>query len=367
MGEFLTPAGVFADRVLGGAPALNAFPFPAAFFIMAFGESCAIESELRMSAIRYGEPIRCAWGRMVAILFRPFRLSKWMGMGFTAWLAGLMQGGCNINVPSRLIERSWSSEEAMAFLREYALVILAVVLLGLLLAMVVGTLLLWLSARGKFMFLDNALGDRAEIKAPWAQFRPQGNSLFAWWLVFWSVALLAILLVAGLGGGCWVPWLRHKQALGLAVGGSVVAGLVMLVLLLALGYIQLFLEDFVIPLMLAQETTARQAWRRFGALFAEQPGAFLLYGLVKFGLSLGVTLALLLAMLLTCCCLALVMMVPFIGTVVLLPLLLFYRLIGPEFLSQFCEEFGMPAASGSAEPPAISGPPAGLTSEPPPV
>lgn len=319
-----------------------------------------------MSVIRYGAPIHCAWGRMVGMLFRPFRLGKWMGMGFTAWLAGLMQGGCHINVPSRLIERNWSSEETLAFLREYALVILAVVLLVLLLAMVVGTLLLWLSARGKFMFLDNALGDRGEIKAPWAQFRRQGNSLFVWWLVFWSVALLVILLVVGLGGGCWVPWLRHKQALGLAVGGSVVAGLVLTILLVALGYIQLFLEDFVIPLMLARDTTARQAWRRFGELFGAWPGAFLLYGLVKLGLSVCFTVALILAMLLTCCCLAVVAMVPFIGTVVLLPLLLFYRLIGPEFLGQFCEEFGRPAVPGPTDSPAVPVPPAEPAGELPP-
>jgi len=35
-----------------------------------------------------------------------------------------------------------------------------------------------LRSRGKFMFLDNVVHDRAEVSQPWQDFRRLGNSLF---------------------------------------------------------------------------------------------------------------------------------------------------------------------------------------------
>ena len=39
------------------------------------------------------DPVSRAWQRMVTLLFRPFALATWFGLGFTAWLATLGQGG----------------------------------------------------------------------------------------------------------------------------------------------------------------------------------------------------------------------------------------------------------------------------------
>src|SRR5476651_235617 len=38
-----------------------------------------------------------AWERMMIILFRPFDLGKWFVIGFSAFLAGLLQGGNGFN------------------------------------------------------------------------------------------------------------------------------------------------------------------------------------------------------------------------------------------------------------------------------
>ena len=42
--------------------------------------------------IAYIDPLSQAWGRMTKALFKPFDLSKWFIVGFTAFLAGLADG-----------------------------------------------------------------------------------------------------------------------------------------------------------------------------------------------------------------------------------------------------------------------------------
>ncbi|MEZ5082559.1 MAG: hypothetical protein R2750_03800 [Bacteroidales bacterium] len=43
--------------------------------------------------IDYIEPLSRGWARMKKALFQPFDLAKWFTVGFTAFLAALMDGG----------------------------------------------------------------------------------------------------------------------------------------------------------------------------------------------------------------------------------------------------------------------------------
>lgn len=63
--------------------------------------------------------------------------------------------------------------------------IIFVIVIGI----IVGILLTWLSSRGKFMFLDNVVTDRAEVVKPWSQYKRLVNSLFLWRLGFASLLL----------------------------------------------------------------------------------------------------------------------------------------------------------------------------------
>jgi hypothetical protein len=42
--------------------------------------------------IEYFETVSRAWDRMITALFRPFDLGKWLALGFTVFLAGLLDG-----------------------------------------------------------------------------------------------------------------------------------------------------------------------------------------------------------------------------------------------------------------------------------
>ena len=285
----------------------------------------------------YLEPFWAAFRRMQALLFQPFDLTRWLAIGFTAWLAllGEGQGSFNVNLPSRPTNhQGMPSPWLGAFWREYFWIILAVGVLVILLVLAIGLLLLWLSARGRFMFLDNALKGRAEVAAPWREFRLQGRSLFLWLLVYGLLMLVALLLMAGVAVALAWPALRAKCFDVSAVAGLAVGLPLLTVLLVINGYVTAFLQDFIIPLMHKHRLPACAAWRLWLPLWRAQPGAFLLYGLLRFGVGLAAGFAVLLVACLTCCCCC-GLLIPYINVVILLPVVVWERYWGPEFLRQF--------------------------------
>ena len=64
-------------------------------------------------------------------------------------------------------------------------------------AIVLIIILMWLRARGKFMFLDGVANDRAAVVEPWKRLAPQANSYFRFFLL---LALLAIVALVAIGG-----------------------------------------------------------------------------------------------------------------------------------------------------------------------
>ena len=147
-----------------------------------------------MNTIKYWEPVGAAWNRMKAVLFQPFNLEKWMVMGFVAWFAGLNTGGGSSYNSSNFgnHENGGLAETFQNVWAQYSTVILAVGG-GLLLLFIILTILFsWLGARGKFIFLDNAIKNRAAVVEPWKKYRMQGNSLFLWKLAVGCIAVTGI-------------------------------------------------------------------------------------------------------------------------------------------------------------------------------
>ncbi len=300
-----------------------------------------------------------AWHRMKTILFRPFDLKKWMVLGFTAWLAGLAQGGqsfsWNVGGGSDSDEpQAWASDSVMVassnaagleavlasarletrpdwpdwghwgrWLLEHPFWFAAGVF-GCLLLITLLVLILWLSSRGKFMFLDNVVHDRAEVVRPWHRYRRLGNSHFGFQLAFYGlfmvVVLGVVLVVVAIASGSGMTFGMPGAGLGLMV---LVPSVVLVVLVVA--YVQYFLDGFVVPLMYRYDLTALEAWSRFGELFSRHPSALLLSGLFLLLLGLAAMVVVVVAGLLTCCIGLLLVIIPYIGTVVLLPIPVTYR------------------------------------------
>lgn len=107
------------------------------------------------------------------------------------------------------------------------------------------------------------------------------------------------------------------------------------------GYISLFLNDFVVPMMLKHRMRINRGWSKFLALFANHIWSFLVYGLFIFILGIAVVIAVIFFALATCCIGLLLIAIPFMGSIILLPVSYTFRALSVEFLAQFGDEYSL--------------------------
>lgn len=304
--------------------------------------------------INYLAPLGRAWSRMIKALFQPFDPKKWLILGFNVFLAGLAGGshgsvgGSPEDASGHVTFREFLElpEKASRWLVTHPGWV-ALITLGAALALIVYAVLTWLSSRGTFMFLDNVVYDRAEVVAPWKRYKRLGNSLFLWRLGFTLICLVVLVL--------WAAFFFTSASHQYAASGDtripvlfiVEMAVLALFMVVVMGYISLFLKSFVVPIMARHNLTAIPAWERFLSLFDEAPLHFVFYGL--FVLALGSTALTLVAVtgMLTCCVGFLALLIPYLGTVITLPIWYLFRAFSLEYLGQFGPDYALfPASSG---------------------
>jgi hypothetical protein len=318
--------------------------------------------------VSYLGPLQRAIERARSILFTPFRLETWLVLGFAAFLADWLSGGWGQSGWGRKFKGGPFLGPVPGPHLHFPLagLVWGPLLAGLiLLAIVAGIVFLWLGSRGKFVLLEGVASGRAAIVEPWNRYAPLGNSLFLWKLGFAIVSGLVLIgLVLGTIGGALLGWLGFRERVAMAppiVGGIVLVGFVGLLV----AFVGLMLDDFVVPLMYRHGLRTNDAWRRFLPLLREHLGRFVLYALFVLVLFVAVGAVVTAVGFATCCVGFLLTLMPYVGQVVLLPLHVAYRGLGPEFLAQFGPEFQIftpapptpaPAPPMAAVPPAAPGP-----------
>lgn len=305
-----------------------------------------------MPPIEYVKPTSRAMGRMTTILFRPFDLGKWFALGFSAWLASFLSsnsstsgGGSGSGEGIGEGTDGESIEEALQpvfdYIRDNLDWILPTAIAVVVILTALTLVLLWIGSRGKFMFLDNVVHNRSLISVPWARFSREGNSLFRWRLGFSAILLMVVLGIAG--GAGWFLYQRFdpEDLDAISIGTLVGAGLLLFMIVLVAVYITAMLEDFVIPIAYQHSLSTTDAWSQFLGVHAAHPGTFIVYFLWRFLLQIAAGIAILAAIVLTCCLAGIIMIIPYLGAVLTLPVTVFIRALGPEFLRQFGGSFDL--------------------------
>lgn len=290
-------------------------------------------------------------------MFHPFDLGKWFVLGWTAWLASLLEfrssggsgsGGVQQSPEGGELEGGGAEaagdewQELVEWLAAHREMVLwgggALVLLGA----VVWVALLWVQSRAKFMFLDNVVHNRALVAEPWRRFKREGNALFRWSLLF-SVSFGGFFVLMAGGAAYWAYGVYLQGGGWTTEAGWLLAivGLVLLVGLLFYGFITLLLEDFVVPLMYRHGLACGAAWKRLLEVLRSRVGSFVLFACWKILLSLASGVAVVVFGLMTCCIGFIPMMIPYLGTVLLLPLFVFFRCLGPGFLRQLGDDYDL--------------------------
>src|SRR5438094_2046684 len=292
------------------------------------------------------KPFGEAFQLMKKILFQPFDLKKWFVIGFAAWLSNL--GSCSYNFRFNR-GADWQSVPGFQAVSDAINQIPHWILfsgLGVIVALVFAVVIVfaWLRARGRFMFVDCIVKNRGAIAEPWREFREQGNSYFL-------LALLAgfiIVIVAGVASlPFMLPIIRGVTFLHLHD-----VYLICMIALWAVVFVLLILawtliSHFMVAIMYRRRYLALEAFSAAVSLITNYPGEITLYCLFWIALGIGAAITACAVILATCG----IGLISYIGTVILLPLVVCLRAFGLRLIRQFGSDYDVWAAM--SEPPSL--------------
>lgn len=293
-------------------------------------------------------PFRAGLEWMKAMLFRPFDFAKWLTIAFAAFISGNFgSGGGNFRGLSRLGNGDWRySATSHGDLPNFTPFIIAAVVGVVLIALVLGVVLMWVSSRGKFIFTDCVVKNRGAIGEPWREYRREGNSFF----LFSLVVAAGMMVLIGITVAAVVIPLGGFSGDG-TLGGGATAALVVLAIVFGLIWFALIVfwalvSHFMVAVMYRRRCSAREAFADVAKLIFANPGPFILFVLFMIALAVGVAIVGMTVACLTCCIGAL----PYINTVLLLPAIVWLAAFRLLFLRQFGDQYDVWAAATPAAP-----------------
>jgi len=290
------------------------------------------------------------------ILFQPFDLAKWLVIGFAAWLATFFTGsgfrGYNHDWTTRwkseLAEGSFPSGQTAAWL-------IPAVIVGVIFGLALLLLVLWLNARARFIFTDCIVRNRGAIAEPWREYRQEGNRYFVFQVV---ISLISIVVFGGIGLLCFMSTYMGHNVLPIVV--LIPSGLICLLIA-----IPVFLViRLAVPVMYRQRCDVLSACKQVWDLIVANPAVFILFVLFYIVLYIAAVAIGCLANCVTCC----IACIPYVGTVILLWVVMPLYSYPLCFIRQFGDPYDVWAGVQPVELPPI--PPvqeSQATQEPPPV
>ncbi|HEY2138598.1 MAG TPA: hypothetical protein VGH00_00855 [Chthoniobacterales bacterium] len=289
-------------------------------------------------------PFGAAYEWMMAMLFRPFDVGRWLTIAFAAFLAGSVGGGGgNFGRLGRFGEGDWkySATTHGNAPVDWSTWITALIVCGVLIALVLAVAWMWVSSRGRFIFTDCIVKNRAAIVEPWREFRREGNSYFLFLLMFgFGIVLLTTIFIVAIAVplGLFSDKPHGAAGVGFGVLALIIFGFIWLVGILFFALV----SHFMVPVMYRRRCLAQEAFLDVTKLIFANPVPFLLF--VLFGIALVMALAVI-GMLVACmtCCIG---GLPYISTVLLLPAFVWLAAFKLFFLRQFGDAYDVWATSG---------------------
>ncbi|MCS7312912.1 MAG: hypothetical protein NZ742_08375 [Acidobacteria bacterium] len=334
--------------------------------------------------VRVLEALPPAWSHVRQVLFRPFGVGRWLTFGFWSFLQGLGEGGFSIGLPDFWGHR-WAEQldravllEVLRRVSEYLPAVLAIC--GILLVLGIGfvLLLMWLSARGTFAYLDCIATNRPEVRRPWREHRAIAHSYFILRVIFGLVALaimvaltvpVGVLVMSRLRTGEGLratsaevsrsfsfEWSRWDAGYGMAIQASdadedrasidpvvlivLIVGFALLILVvLASTVFNVLLVDFVVPVQYLMKVGAFEALKIVWTLMVSHLGGFVLYLIVRLVLASAIGCGIFAVGCLTCGAFFCITAIPVLSQTVLQPVYALFRTFPLFVLRQFGPEW----------------------------
>jgi hypothetical protein len=306
-------------------------------------------------AISVTQPLGSAMNRAIAMTFKPFDLGRWFVLGFIAWLAELGEnvsgsgggggrGGVRLPAPgpgpgpaTTTTQPAPTSlpapfDQIWNWITLHLVLVVVALAVALAIIVAIWLLIMWINSRGKFMLLHAIATNTAKVVEPWKQFRELGNSFFGFKVVMAVLGVVVLLVVTALP--LLVAWPDISNR---AISGHTVVAVLLFIVLwlpaaLFLGLTVWAGNHFVTTIMYARRCRVGPAWREFAEnVMTGHVGTLILFLLMEILLGVAAAFVQVTVGCMTCC----IGFLPYISTVVLLPIALFLRCYSIYFLQQF--------------------------------
>jgi hypothetical protein len=230
----------------------------------------------------------------LGLLFRPFDAWRWAKLSLLCLFLG---GG----TPTAAFQ--WSLSALPSDLRLPALISRArqfieqhpsLIFLTVVFALALGLSILYLRSVFRFMLVDSLVNREVALGRAWLHLHPLGESYF-WWLAgtLGGLATVFSLMVIVALPGLQAPSTSAPGKLFATASLAVILPLIVLIGL-AVALLIMLTDDLVVPLMYADRLPLLSAWRKLWQKMRQDPTSFAVYVLVRFLLSVGVSVAVLL-------------------------------------------------------------------------
>ncbi len=231
-------------------------------------------------------------------LFQPFRFGVWLRMALLGLLTGeaFGSGGCSGSGgdwPNWPEESDGGSDALLALagpsweaIRPYA----AWIVLGVLAAIALSFVWLYIGSVFRFVLFDAVVADRYRLREGWRRWQEQGIRFFIWQVVYGLASSAIFLIIVGLPVlFAWSAGIfrNPKEHLALLILGGLGLFVVLLVLVFVSAAIGIFAKDFLVPVMALENLGIMDAWRRVLPLMDAEKVPYVIYLLLKIVLAIG--------------------------------------------------------------------------------
>jgi hypothetical protein len=246
------------------------------------------------------------------------------------------------------------NQAELQWIHDHLPIIVGVAVAVVIIVVMLGLVMMWLGSRGRFMFMDGVIRNRGAVAAPWKEYKSQGNSLFLFRLCFGIAACATAVLILAFAAIIALPDIKSGHFRSAAWEAIAISGTMFVLFGLATAAISTFLSDFVAPIMYIHRVGVMAAWSAFSSSMLPGNGwKLVLYLLMKFVLGFVVRILALVAFCATCC----IAIIPYVGSVIMLPFSVFMQSYSLYFFEQFGPSWRVfpPDAPPSAFDPSMPG------------
>jgi len=242
------------------------------------------------------ESLAPAWEETLRLLFRPFIGRRWVALSLVCLFLG---GGTSTaafqwafgTLPVDLHPSELFLRLRLVIAQHLSLIVLAVVLsVSLILSLIYTRCVL------RFVLIDAVVKRDIALGAAWKRLESSGRSYFLWLLgvvgavlAVVSGAMIVSFRFLNLLREAGHPWWVATLLLVTELVGVVLIGLMVAILIT-------LTDDLVAPLMYADRNSLPAAWKIVWRIWRHDPDTFLFYIVLRFAVSMGISIAVLIVL-----------------------------------------------------------------------